>query len=474
MTPKFALIGPSKKVAYMARSFFKNKREWEQLGRLVSVTTTDGQSIELDIPHYFDWQDMLAQHQIDSIINLDHDPALKQELRRNLPSDVDLSENIPGQLLHTLFLAKSVHKQKALDKNIFLEQVVHALPFAIIVYDRQGRVIYWNEHCEQMTGVKAKDVLGKKKVGIIFYPYHRPLVGQLILESLDPDVIRQIFNEQDTNIKSFPNGIQVSGFIPLRSRIQGYYQITAMRIVRNDKVLGAFQLIHDVNSLVLLKNQLRNQQEIMQNILLRLPFPLIHTNLKGDIFFTNKAAENDFIPFTGNEKAENVFDLIPEAKNQISEHLSTLQKDVLTRDLAQKFTLDLNSKQWDVTCIIIPDEQNKNSGLIWILRNISAEETRDRLNAALAMSGAISHELAQPLTAIVNSAQLLARTEATDVERIRRHQKIITTESERVFKIYRKLQNITQFKVQKYLDTQILDLEESSDDLSSFETKQIE
>ncbi|WP_457571766.1 PAS domain-containing protein [Desulfovulcanus sp.] len=469
MISNFALIGPGKKVAYTAKSFLKNKQEWKQLGHLLAVTITDGHSIGLDIPEYFNWQEMLAHHHINAVINLDHDPALKQELRQNLPPEIDLAENIPGQLLHTLFLAKSVHKQKAEGKNIFLKHLVQTLPFAIIIFDRHGRVVYWNEHCEQLTEVKAKNVLGKKEVGVAFYYYQRPLVGQLILESLDHDNLRQFFSGQDIKIESFPNGVQISGFLPLRSRIQGYYQVTAMRIIRNNKILGSIQLIHDLNSLNLLKNQLRNQQEILQNILLRLPFPLIHTNLKGDIFFANKAAQDSFLPLFNNKKTNNLFKLVPEILTHVSEYLADFEiGDHLTRELSQNFILELDNNQWDVTCIIIPDEQSQNTAMIWTIRNITVEETRNRLNAALAMSGAISHGLAQPLTAIINSAQLLANTDTKDIERIKRHQKIIAAESKRIFKIYRKLQNITQFKVQKYLDTQILDLEESSAEYSNF------
>jgi hypothetical protein len=36
--------------------------------------------------------------------------------------------------------------------------------------------------------------------------------------------------------------------------------------------------------------------------------------------------------------------------------------------------------------------------------------------------------------------------------------------------VYRKLQNLTSYKLQGYLDTQIMDLDDSSDDLHPFET----
>jgi len=468
MTSNFALIGPGKKVAYMAKNFLNNKEEWKHLGHLLAVTITDEYSIGLDIPQYFNWQEMLACHHINAVINLDHDPALKQELRQNLSPEIDLVENIPGQLLHTLFLAKSVHKQKAEGQKTFLKHLVQTLPFAIIIFDPHGRVVYWNKHCEQLTEVKAENILGKKQAGFAFYYDQRPLVGQLILKNLNHDSLRQLFSEQDIKIEPFPDGVQISGFMPFRSRIQGYYRITAMRIIEKNKILGSIQLIHDLNSLNLLKNQLRNQQEILQNILIRLPFPLIHTNLRGDIFFANKAAQDNFLPLFNN-KTNNLFKLVPEILAHVSDYLADFEiGGHLATELSQNFILELDNDQWDVTCIIIPDEQNQNTAMIWILRNTTMEETQNRLNAALAMSGAISHRLAQPLTAIVNSAQIIARTATKDIERIKRHQKIIAAESERIFKIYRKLQNITQFKLQKYLDTQILDLEESSAEHSNF------
>ncbi|MFW5791581.1 MAG: histidine kinase dimerization/phospho-acceptor domain-containing protein [Desulfohalobiaceae bacterium] len=121
-----------------------------------------------------------------------------------------------------------------------------------------------------------------------------------------------------------------------------------------------------------------------------------------------------------------------------------------------------NDVDWEVTYFLIPGRPGSWT-VAWILYNLTGKEEKSRVNAALAVAGAISHELSQPLTAIVNSAQLLVDTPLDNLERLKRHKNIISRESSRVFDLHRKLQNISKYKLKDYLDTHIFDLDESSE-----------
>jgi PAS domain-containing protein len=51
------------------------------------------------------------------------------------------------------------------------------------VVDIEGRVIAWNKAAEAVTGIKAKDILGKGEYeyAVPFYGYKRPLLVDLVL-----------------------------------------------------------------------------------------------------------------------------------------------------------------------------------------------------------------------------------------------------------------------------------------------------
>jgi PAS domain S-box-containing protein len=67
--------------------------------------------------------------------------------------------------------------------------IINNLPDATFVIDPNGKVIAWNRAIEEMTGVGARDMLGKGnfEYAIPFYRERRPILIDLIFKS-DEDI----------------------------------------------------------------------------------------------------------------------------------------------------------------------------------------------------------------------------------------------------------------------------------------------
>ncbi|MDQ5986525.1 MAG: hypothetical protein CSYNP_02255 [Syntrophus sp. SKADARSKE-3] len=65
-----------------------------------------------------------------------------------------------------------------------MTDIINFLPDATFVIDLHGKVIFWNRAIEEMTGVKAEDILGKGayEYAIPFYGVRRPILIDLILK----------------------------------------------------------------------------------------------------------------------------------------------------------------------------------------------------------------------------------------------------------------------------------------------------
>jgi signal transduction histidine kinase len=208
----------------------------------------------------------------------------------------------------------------------------------------------------------------------------------------------------------------------------------------------------------------------LEAIISHLPLPLVHSDIQGRLLYANRAALLSALhPRLSGKRIRmegfNFLSCFPEIDREFRTHfLNDIGAALpeLTPRLSKTMNVQIRDQQWAVTCLALPEKDDVWT-LLWIMHSISSKEEQDRLNAALAMAGAISHELSQPLTAIINSAQILGNTAMDDGERIRRHVRIITSEGERVLALYQKLHNITKFKLTTYLDTQIFDLEKSAD-----------
>ena len=69
------------------------------------------------------------------------------------------------------------------DQRKFSETLIDFLPDAMLVISREGAVIAWNRAMEEMTGVPAKDMLGKGnyEYALPFYGERRPILIDLVL-----------------------------------------------------------------------------------------------------------------------------------------------------------------------------------------------------------------------------------------------------------------------------------------------------
>jgi len=470
MSYSVGIVGPARLLSVIYRTFVPKTSIWPQI-EIVGMAYTD-KPPNTGLPSYASWSELLKQHALNVVINLSDDKQVIKGLRSELPEHIRLMEDVPAHWMNALFRAHEVLHRKQDHKSRFLNQTLDSLPFAAILFNSRGHVIHWNKHCEALTEIPAEQIIGQNELGHAFYLEQRPLLGQIILKQDRVDKISAAFGQSETDFTLLENGVQVSGYLHLRGRLTGYYLITAQRIVKDGKVLGSLELIQDMSAVSLLKTQLEEHQDTLQLIMSNLPFPLLSTDLQGHINFHNAAAQNYFLtPLNKdeNKKDNNIFSHLNEAigKDDTRGLLGWLNEKQFESSPSRVINVTIQDKSWEITCIKTGETHSDNA--LWILRNISEKESEDRLSTALAFSGAISHELAQPLTAVSNSAYLLSRTDPADKKRIKKHNAILEKESERIMAVYRKLRNLNSYKLQGYLDTQIMDLDDSSDDLFPLE-----
>ena len=100
-----------------------------------------------------------------------------------------------------------------------------------------------------------------------------------------------------------------------------------------------------------------------------------------------------------------------------------------------------------------------------IARRQKAQETlreKDRLQGVLELSGAVSHEMTQPLMSVMGYFDLMQMDMSEsdpNFQRIRR----IREQLERMSGITKKLMEISRYETKAYLDGQIVDLSKSSE-----------
>jgi diguanylate cyclase (GGDEF)-like protein/PAS domain S-box-containing protein len=123
-----------------------------------------------------------------------------------------------------------------------MANIIDFLPDATFVINQQGEVIAWNKAAEEMTGIKAEQMLGQKDYAysIAFYGVRKPILIDLALRP-DPEV-----ESEYPVIKRHQNTLIGENHCPALREQGAYLRATTSTIYDSQgKVAGAIESIRD-------------------------------------------------------------------------------------------------------------------------------------------------------------------------------------------------------------------------------------
>jgi PAS domain S-box-containing protein len=133
-------------------------------------------------------------------------------------------------------------EDKLMESQRRLLQIIEFLPDAILVIDKEGKVLAWNLAMEAMTGVKAEEMIGKGnyEYSLPFYGVRRPI---LIDIALHPN---QEMENRYTAIQRRENILFGEAFVPCLAPGNIHLSATAS-VLRNSKgeVIAGIECVRD-------------------------------------------------------------------------------------------------------------------------------------------------------------------------------------------------------------------------------------
>jgi len=159
------------------------------------------------------------------------------------------------------------------DSERRLADIINFLPDATFVIDRQGTVIAWNRAIEAMTGIIAKDMLGKGhyEYALPFYGKRRPTLADLVLEynKESPDEYDEwgrkywISNElYDNLMRQEDSSLFGEAFMPNMRGGEAFLQGSATALYDSEgNVTGAIESVRNITDSKKAQEALRKAKE---------------------------------------------------------------------------------------------------------------------------------------------------------------------------------------------------------------------
>ena len=139
-----------------------------------------------------------------------------------------------------------------------LEQIINFLPDAILIVNTEGKVTVWNRSMEEMTGIKAEDIIGKGNYehALPFYGERRPIMVDLVIASDEEQ------QKKYMSIRSEKNRMTAETWVPvLRSEKRFLYIMATPLYDSNGYLIGSIESIRDITDRKQMENKLLDAME---------------------------------------------------------------------------------------------------------------------------------------------------------------------------------------------------------------------
>ncbi|OPY80483.1 MAG: Blue-light-activated protein [Syntrophorhabdus sp. PtaU1.Bin153] len=141
-----------------------------------------------------------------------------------------------------------------------LLDIIEFLPDGTFVIDRDKRVVAWNHACEEMTGVKKEDIMGKGDYAyaVPFYGERRPILIDYVTERSDQG------REHYSAFRRKGNVLLGEAFLPRLYNGKGAYLSghASPLLDKDGNIVGAIESLNDITELKRLESQLRHAQKM--------------------------------------------------------------------------------------------------------------------------------------------------------------------------------------------------------------------
>ncbi|MBI4633379.1 MAG: PAS domain S-box protein [Deltaproteobacteria bacterium] len=127
-----------------------------------------------------------------------------------------------------------------------LHSIIQGSPISIFVINRGHKIVYWNKALEELSGIKAQEVVGTKRHWRAFYSEERPCLADLLVDQI-PDSIPQWYEGRCRKSKLIDEAYELTDFSPLLGDSGKWLRFTAA-IIRNPQgdLVGAIETIEDI------------------------------------------------------------------------------------------------------------------------------------------------------------------------------------------------------------------------------------
>jgi PAS domain S-box-containing protein len=166
-----------------------------------------------------------------------------------------------------------------------MSDIIDFIPDATFAIDLEGKVIAWNRAMEEMTGVKAEDMLGKGdyEYALPFYGTRRPKLIDLIFRP------NEEIEKQYLSVKRRSGALLAEAMVTLSDEKLKVWGKASPLYDEEDNIVGAIEYIRDITEHTLTEEALRQAEAEYRGIFENAQEGIFRSTLEGRFIIANQA-----------------------------------------------------------------------------------------------------------------------------------------------------------------------------------------
>jgi len=164
----------------------------------------------------------------------------------------------------TDFTERKRAEEKLRESEARLNAVMQGSPIPKFVIDMNHRVIYWNKALEELSGIRASEVVGTTQQWKAFYPLERPVMADLLVDGAIEEIPRW-YEGKFKAWKLIDGAYEATDFFPKLGEAGEWLDLTSAPIRdAHGTVIGAVETLENITDRKRAEEEIRRLNESLE------------------------------------------------------------------------------------------------------------------------------------------------------------------------------------------------------------------
>jgi len=266
-----------------------------------------------------------------------------------------------------------------------LSQMVHGTSIPTFVINSDHTMIHCNRAFENLTGIRAGQIIGTRAQWMAFYTSERPVMADFIVDGASEEDMKQCYGDRCRKSRVIDGAYEVEDFFPDLGSAGKWLFFTAAPLMDDDKkTTGAIETLQDVTERRRAEEALRESEKRYRTLLDFAPYPIVVFTLDGKVSYLNPAFSEVFGWSLDELEGRTIPYVPPGMEHETTREIKQLfEKKVILREETKRMTKDGRILDVILRAAVFSVSQAEPEGELVILRDVTQEKRIARNNDAM-------------------------------------------------------------------------------------------